>query len=277
MAKLSDLDVFEVSLVDSPANKQRYLIVKSEDGDPDPDDEDIEDEDLKKAAEKKPDEEDEETKKKKKPEDEEEKQDATINAIKGALKIMNKHLDNLPSAAKKAVSTLADLAGYGYEAPKKTQKSSDDALKEIVKERDDFKAKVEKADARIQQLEDRETERELTELAKDMIGDVAENVKRLKVMKQALAKEDFDEAVKRENTFARIVKDSKLLEEVGLTKSSGFQTAYEKLGSIADGMVQKSEKLTKADAFKLACEQNPEIYKEYVADQRRASRKGGSD
>lgn len=277
MAKLSDLDVFEVSLVDSPANKQRYLVVKSEDGDdPDPDDED--ELDLEKAKDKDKDEEDEEAKKqKKKPEDEEEKQDAAINAIKGALKILNKHLDGLPSAAKKAVSTLADLAGYGYEAPKKTQKSNEDALKEVVKERDDLKAEIEKADTRIQQLENREIERELTEVAKGMIGDVAENVKRLKVMKQALAKEDFDEAVKRENTFAKIVKDSKLLEEMGLSKSSGFQTAYEKLGSIADGMVQKSEKLTKADAFKLACEQNPEVYKEYVADQRRASRKGGSD
>jgi len=54
----------------------------------------------------------------------EELSDKTLDAVKGALKLVNKYKADFPDDLKKAVGTLAKYAGYGYGYPAKKEKVS---------------------------------------------------------------------------------------------------------------------------------------------------------
>ena len=109
--RLYDLEVERIDLVDTPAIRRRFLIVKQE----------TEEEILKEL---------EETiaavTKARTDEEKQKLSDKAINAIKGALNLLNKYKDELPSAARMAIDALAKLVegygygyGYGYATPQK--------------------------------------------------------------------------------------------------------------------------------------------------------------
>lgn len=107
--RLLDLDVESIHLVDTPAIKRRFLVVKRGDAS----EEEIIQEIEKTVAELSKAQTDEEKAK---------LSDAAKNAIKGAVNLLNKYKDELPDAAKKALDALTKLVegyGYGYAAPKK--------------------------------------------------------------------------------------------------------------------------------------------------------------
>ncbi|MBW1723696.1 MAG: hypothetical protein JRJ78_16820 [Deltaproteobacteria bacterium] len=54
----------------------------------------------------------------------EELSDKALNAVKGALKLVNKYKADFPDDLKKAVGTLAKYAGYGYGYPAKKEEVS---------------------------------------------------------------------------------------------------------------------------------------------------------
>lgn len=107
--KLFDIDVDEITLCGSAANRKKFFIKKMEDSMKEfieelkkfmaEDDEDIESalekEDIEKA-EKVP--------------------DAAMKAIKGALNILNKYKADMPDDVLTAIKTLAKYAAYGYPA-----------------------------------------------------------------------------------------------------------------------------------------------------------------
>jgi hypothetical protein len=93
LKELSDLELDEVSLVDMPAIKRKFLIVKKQEENMEEKDltlEDVEAEVEKKIS------------------------DKGINAIKGALKMLDAYKDEMPPKVKDAIQVLAEAAGYGY-------------------------------------------------------------------------------------------------------------------------------------------------------------------
>lgn len=119
LTELKNLKVAEVSLVTKPANKRKFLIFKEEGGldmledilksleelDIDLENEDEVENLLQKAK----------------------ISDKAMNAVKGALKILSAHKDELP---KQMMKDMAAMAGYGYAAPKKEEKPKEEKPKE---------------------------------------------------------------------------------------------------------------------------------------------------
>jgi len=267
MAKLEDLDIFEVSLVDSPANKRKYLMIKNESGtagDIDVDGEKIDEDNKDVKVEKAGVSED------------------VQNAIKGALKILDKYKDDLPDNVKSALNALANVVGYGYPAPKEGKKNSDEEgygykkpakkdieglLDEIQKQRDDYRKELAKAQEEINTLKEKEEMRELSEIAKSMNGSVEENVKWLKVLKSSLSPEDFAKAVEREKAYSNLLKQSRIFGEIGYPGGT-LQGAVEKIETLAKSKVEKSEVKDMAKAIQEVAREYPELYKQYLSEMR---------
>jgi len=111
MKRLSDIDLEEVSLVDIPAIKRKFLIVKQEDK--------LEDLTIEAEVEKK-------------------LSDKAANAVKGALKMLDAYKGEFTGKLKSAVEALAEAAGYGYPegeyAKPKEKESAEKSGRRISKE-----------------------------------------------------------------------------------------------------------------------------------------------
>jgi hypothetical protein len=94
LKELSDLELDEVSLVDMPAIKRKFLIVKKQEENME-EKQDLVLEDVEAEVEKAI-------------------SDKGINAIKGALKMLDAYKDEFPTKVKDAIKVLAEAAGYGY-------------------------------------------------------------------------------------------------------------------------------------------------------------------
>ena len=130
MKRLSDIDLEEVSLVDIPAIKRKFLIVKQEDK---------LDNDLTIEAEV-----------------EKKLSDKAANAVKGALKILSPYKDEFTGKIKNAVDALAEASGYGYpegeyakpkkeaeKAGRKISKDTKEKLQSIIRELTDLISEAE--------------------------------------------------------------------------------------------------------------------------------------
>jgi len=116
--KLVDIDVDEITLCGSAANRKKFFIKKMEDSMKEfieelkkfmaEDDEDIEEvltkEDIEKA---------------------EKLSDKVIKVIKGALNILNKYKADMPDDVLTAIKALAKYAAYGYGYPVKKEEKED--------------------------------------------------------------------------------------------------------------------------------------------------------
>lgn len=118
--RLTDLDVFEVSLVPRGANRKKFLVLKEE----------VNGMDLEELYE---------IVTKTEAEGEEALEELTkaglsekaINAVKGALRLLNAYKDELP---KDILKTLAGLAGYGYPEPQEKAQESKEERPDIKKD-----------------------------------------------------------------------------------------------------------------------------------------------
>lgn len=111
--KLKDIDVDEITLCESAANRKKFFILKSEDT--------MEEfiKQLKKFMAPDEEEGDEEQALTEKDIEKAEKlSDKAMTAIKGALNILNKYKADMPDDVLKAIQTLAKYASYGYPAKK---------------------------------------------------------------------------------------------------------------------------------------------------------------
>lgn len=160
--KLEDIDVEEISLVESAANRRRFLILKKEtqmewieslkkflDGGDEDEEFKLKDEDIAKAKE---------------------MDEKAIKAISGALNILEKYKDVFPQDVLNAMKTLTKYAAYGYPEKKKSELEGEEYAKELI----------EKAGAKLSKAT-REQLEKIMKIIEDLIG-----------KKEDSAKEDFD-------------------------------------------------------------------------------------
>lgn len=136
----------------------------------------------------------------------EELSDKALNAIKGALKLVNKYKTDFPDDLKKAVGVLAKYAGYGYGYPAKKQdveksgaKFSKDTLEKLKKaiealealkgvppelkgetQKSNAEKQIEKLTKSIEELENKKDDESKVKLAKTL----DELTERLKVVEK---------------------------------------------------------------------------------------------
>jgi Arc/MetJ-type ribon-helix-helix transcriptional regulator len=175
--KLKDIDVAEISLVDAAANREKFFIVKRRQameffellkkflGD-----EDVSDEDIAKAKE---------------------LSEKAIKAIQGALNILTKYKEDMPSDVLNAIKTLTKYASYGYPA-KKAELTQEEFIEEILQ-----KAGARLSKATVEQLKKIQSivegligEKEKTR--KDKFGDVSDEVRERLEKLEKLEKEEAD-------------------------------------------------------------------------------------
>ncbi len=233
-SELTDIDVVEVSLVGSAANKRKYLLLKNEGG--------------------------------------EVVEEKSENEIKGVLKFLYKLLGKkMPEDMMPIDEPKPKEEPCKEDKVAETKKSEVDTKLEVIeKERNNLKEQVEK-DAkekaelakRVTELEKADRTRKLTEIAKSIDGAYEDNLKYLESLSESLPVEKFDMVVKREKAMAEKIANSKLFTESGSARPvpSG---AFAKLDSLAKEKVAKSGgKITYPQAIDEASKENPELYAEY--------------
>lgn len=263
---LSDLDVVEVSLVGSPANKRKFLLIKNEGGKT----MNVELEEVRAEA----------------------TEEAEIskalseegkNACKGAANLLGKIKDK---DVKDIVTQLEELAGeeekkdkeeygykkpeekgkkeeeYGYKKPKTEKSDIEKKLDLIEKERDTLSSEV-------KALKKAEQKRELTEIAKSLEGKVEDTVSYLEGLVESLPADKFTQVVDREKLHTTRMKESELFSEKGKNIPS-VSSAEAKLLQKAKEAVAKGADQFKA--FDQVMRENPELYEEYRKETNRVER-----
>ena len=241
--KLEDLDIYEVSLVGSPANKRKYLLVKSEGGQEVTEDTIVLETEL---------------------------TEEQTNAIKGALNILGKHSEGMSEKLKSAIAVLADAAGiegaakpdkdkekypYGYPQKKEVEK----AIAQVEKT---LRAEIEKARGEAEALRQQLEAKELEEVQKSS----GIEMDWLKTLREHLPEAEFRKAVDREMVHQRRLKEAGLFKEIG-SSASGEQEAGDKLLSIVNNLVVKGT--DRRQAWDIVAKENPDLYREYTKGRNR--------
>ncbi|MBW1939376.1 MAG: hypothetical protein JRI67_11560 [Deltaproteobacteria bacterium] len=230
--KLMDIEMTEVSFVDEPANKRKFLFFKAQDskGDIVMDNELLElmkayfGDDAKLDFEKA-----------------EEISDKALKAIKDALKLINKYRADFPDDLKKAVGVLAKYAGYGYGYP-------------AAKGDEEDKSDIEKAGAKFSKdtLEKLKKAVEALDALKAILPDIKEETKK--------SKEDSEspESSEAEEVLAKLAKS---LEELEAKKSQ-----EDKLSKTLEELAKRLEIVEKGTGVKKSIEGQDEDSDEEDSD-----------
>lgn len=157
--KLEDIDVEEISLVGSAANRRRFLILKKEiqmgwlellksflGGEEENEEFKLTEEDIAKAKE---------------------MSESAIKAISGALNILNKYKDVFPPDVIAAMKTLTKYAAYGYPEKKSAELEDEEFTKYLIE-----KAGAKLSKATIEQLE------KIKDIVEKLIGAKDKDVKK---------------------------------------------------------------------------------------------------
>ena len=239
--ELSDLDVFEVSLVGQPANMRKFLVVKN-------DEEKAKETEVAQSL----------------PEGDKE-------AIKGAMSILEK-----VTGAKDFFKQLAKLFSTEKQAKheeiqevkimESTEKKPVDAgLEALTIERDAEKAKLAKAETRIAELEKAERKRRLTEIAKSFEGKIEDNIKYLETLADSLPEDKLQAVIEREGAHAKRIKESGLFVEKGSERPVPA-SAGAKIEELAKAEVAKSTDKNKITIYDRVVKEHPELYAEYLKE-----------
>lgn len=217
--KLFDIDVDEITLCESAANRKKFFIKKMEDNMEEfikqlkkfmaPDEEEgdeegaLTEEEIEKA---------------------EKLSDKAMTAIKGALNILNKYKADMPDDVLKAIQTLAKYASYGYPAKKedidkagaKLSKTTRDQIQKAL----DFIKESPKAIAALKALLGQEVQK--TEPGEGSDGEKLSSdtlVKLERLAELEKAEEERQKADQKKKADDYITKQvAKTLEEMGIKK-----------------------------------------------------------
>lgn len=280
---LQDLKAVEVSLVPKGANKKKFLILKNEESE-----EDMEtnlQEILKELLENELDNEQEveEVLKQKK------LSPKAVNAVKGALRMLNAFKGELP---KDILSTMASLAGYGamkqnpmeeekkpygYKYGEKKMKKEDlegleipkeikATLQTLWKENEDMVKKAEVLEAMVKKQEDEK-------LTEKYVA-VAKSFKSLAIKPEefgAVLKEIAQKAPDSISMIEEVLKGADeavtqggIFKEVG-SSARGTANAMDKIEKKAEE-IMVNQKISKAEAITKALEEDPNLYNEYLKE-----------
>lgn len=300
MPRLSDLEAFEVSLVPRGANRRKFLLFKSDDG------EENMDEILKSILESGIENEEEVDKKIDEllPEEVKKQQalaDRTKSAIKGALRLLTSVKGELPNEGRRLMGMLAGAMGKGYAEPKKQEgneppvvppkgpaKKSDEGTEggmtpevkekldtlfkqneDLVKKNDDLVKKNEELGKRVGEEEGKRVLKEFEEKATSFgyVGDEAKKVaKALKEGKEKLSKEAYDELERVTKSNAVVKEDGNLFREFGSTQGGSQGGVAVKVEAKVAEIRKADPKLTPEQAETKVFENEPELYNEYLKE-----------
>ena len=241
--ELSDLDIFEVSLVGKPANLRKFLVVKNDEGR-------VNETGVAQLL----------------PEDEGE-------AVKGVMNILEK-----VTGAKDFFKHLAKLISGSTEKPVKQEETkevktmadekkldADAKLVALTTERDAEKDKLAKAETRIAELEKAERKRKLTEIAKSFDGKFEDNIKYLETLADSLPEDKLQAVIEREKAHAKRVNESELFVEKGSGRPAPAG-AEAKLLEMVKTEVAKSTDKDKIAVYDRVMKEHPELYAEYLKE-----------
>lgn len=242
-AELTEIDVFEVSLVGKPANKRSFLLLKNEGGEVDEIKEDVE-----KAL-----------------------SEHDANAVKGALNLLKKIpslksiVDSLNKLVKGDLTKEEPMEEVKVEEKveePKVEKADVEIQKKVEaleKELRDASGRADRAESKISDLEKANRTRELTEIAKNFVGDSTENLAYLEGLSETLPKDKFEAVIEREKLHATRERESELFVEKGKT-TPNLGTAEDKLNKAVEKNM--ADGLEMAKAIEKAVKDNPDLYEE---------------
>ncbi|NPV72074.1 MAG: hypothetical protein HPY55_15825 [Firmicutes bacterium] len=276
MNKLTGLDVVEVSLVTRGANRKKFALFKSEEG------EAVNTEILKAVLET--------------PLEDEQKVDEVLkaaklsekaqNAVKGALRLLNAYREELP---KDVLKTLADLAGYEYPAPKEGKdkyaypaptKKADGSwdfsgipegvrpmVEALWKENEEIRKKAEDTEKLLKAERDERLRKEFIAKAAGY-KHLAVQPEEFGLVLKALAEKAPEELAKIEAVLKaadEAIGQGKLFAEAG-RGGEGAGSTWAKIEKMASEIVQKDGKMTREQAIAKVLEEHPELYDEYLRE-----------
>jgi len=204
--KLKDIDVEEISLVRSAANRRKFIILKKEFSKMEwieilksflgEEDEDfkLQDEDIEKAKQ---------------------LPSGALKAITGALNILNKYKDVFPSDVLNAIKTLTKYAAYAYPEKKSAEPTDEEYIEDLVEKAG---AKLSKA-TKVQLLKIKKIVDDLLDQTqkstKDKYGDLPEEVQKAldeyerlkKAEEERIRKAKEEEEKKQKEEFENLKKE----------------------------------------------------------------------
>lgn len=274
MQRLKNLEAVEVSIVPRGANRRKFLIFKGDDVKM-LDFESIMDIEL---------ENEQEVDNVLKAEGLSEK---AINAIKGALKLLNAFKEELPGDI---LSKLAGLAGYGYpeptskEEPKEEDKEGvkkDGALdikslpedlrpsiERLWKEHQELVKKNEELEALLKAEQEQKLIREFVQKAETELSNFPAKPEELGLLLKSISEKAPEEYQKLEDVLKsanEMLKESNLFRETG-RNSSAPGSVEDKLSAMAQEIMKSEPSLSFEQAYVKALYMNPDLYKEYKKD-----------
>lgn len=244
--KIFDLEISEITLCGSAANRKKFFIKKME----------VKVEDFIKELQKFMAEDDQNEEEKVLTEEDvakaEKLPEKVMGAIRGALNILNKYKSDMPDDVLAAIKTLAKYAAYGYPVAKKAdevKKTDDEKLVEAVEVMAKAaEADVEKAGKVIGQLSKATIEqiKKIVEICNKLIGEKETKVKKLEELPPEVARDleelaelkkfkadtlrEKDEAQKKEVAELKKSKEELEKEIEELKKSKGVKKGIEGQG-----------------------------------------------
>jgi len=274
MPELKNLEVLEVSLVDRPANRRRFLLTKSERDsaveelialclESDLENESEIDEVLKDAPEQ------------------------TREALKGALRLVNAHREDVSTEILKS---LLVKSGFVVETVEEDVDKKDDT-DAILK--DDGTVDLQKVPEHLRPMieslwKDRNTATEEAETLKveiakrEEVAEMREYLSKAEGFSLPTEDERFAEVLRTISKtmpddvefldelftkMSKLVETSEILREAGTTGSDDVRSAYERAEQMAADMVEESEgAITKEAAMDEVFKANRELAKEYVKE-----------
>jgi len=279
---LRNLKPYEVSIVGIPANKRKFLILKSGK-------EVLGMEEILKTIFETPLDNEEEIREKLQ---KEELDKNVVDVIIAVLKLLEAYKDSLPPDV---LARIATLAGYAYGYPPPTEKAEEkEETEEVSKGEDnviDLESLPENVKPMVEKLwkEHEEVVKKAQELEKALKAEQEERKKlefinkakqfkhipmkpeELGVMLKSLSEtneEMYNKFVQLLTSLDNQIEQSGLFKEIGKSGEAPA-TAWGKIEAMANELVQKGVVKTKEQGVKKVLEENPELYDEYRKELRR--------
>jgi hypothetical protein len=204
---------------------------------------------------------------------------AKVAELEGGLKkqgeetaAKSKELEASQARVAELEKAAEDKGGDGGKVPEKVQKTLDAQAERIAKQDEALKNQGEalkKATGTVEEMQGRESRRELVEKARSWTNLTADPEKTADVLEKAKTAGVLDEIsanYERENT---VLGKAKLLEEIGHGGGVDEATAWGRIAKLATERVSKSsDGLTFEKAVDMVLRENPELEREYAREVR---------
>lgn len=257
MPELVDLEIAELSLVEKPANKRSPLVLKGLSDEEETTVSELAEVLLETEAEN-----EEDLNEVLRSQDVEED---GRNALVGAYRLVNGHLDELPDEARKEFAEVA----LGIDLDENTDDDVDKDLEGVADP--EARDKIRKLKERLDEQEKESLRKDAQEWASEIEalpvekGDLADLLFRLEQEAGSDLREDVEQMLKSADEQAR---EADVFEEVGTSESEPGGDAWSRIEEKAEEMVEDGKAETKQKAVTKVLDQNPDLYADYDRETR---------